>query len=84
MAKGFGNLYYIRNIVYFKVSSYEQKAFPNFFRDTLKNIVGEVRNHAPYIVPPATLAYLTVRWSVAERMKAIRKDESLIKDDDEE
>lgn len=84
MGKGFGNLYYIRNIVYYKVSSYEQKAFPNFWRDTLRNTFNEIRTHGPFIVPPMAFAYLAVKWAEAERMRLVRKDPSLYKDDDDD
>lgn len=83
MGKTFGNLYYIRNIVYYKVSSYEQKAFANFWKDSLKNLYTEVRFNAPYIVPPFTLAYLFLKWGNAEREKMIRKDPSLHQDEEE-
>lgn len=84
MGKQFGNLYYIRNIVYYKVSSYEQKAFPNFFRESIKNVANEFKLHAPYALPPAAIAYLTIQWGLAERDRMVRKDPSLIKDDDDE
>lgn len=84
MGKTFGNLYYIRNIVYYKVSSYEQKAFgAHFWRDSIKNIYNEVRFNAPYMVPPFAIAYLAVQWGIAEREKMIRKDPTLHLDDDE-
>lgn len=84
MAKGFGNLYYIRNIVYYKVSSYEQKAFGNqFWKTTLKNAYNEIREHAPVMVPPFAIAYLYVQWGIKERERMIRKDPSLYKDDEE-
>lgn len=83
MGKTFGNLYYIRNVVYYKVSSYEQKAFPNFFRESILNLAREFKLHAPYILPPATLAYLAIKWGEAERERLIRKDPKLIQDDDE-
>jgi len=84
MGKGFGNLYYIRNIVYFKVSSYEQKAFGNFWRESIRNMFSEIKLYAPYILPPACIGYLTIRWAEAERMRMLRKDPSLYKDDDDD
>lgn len=77
MGKTFGDLYYIRNIVYFKVSSYEQRAFANFWRESIRNIFNEVKTHAPFIVPPFTTAYLAVQWGEAERERMIRKDPKL-------
>lgn len=82
MGKTFGNLYYIRNIVYYKVSSYEQRAFANFWKESIVNTFNEIRNHGPYIVPPFAIAYLALQWGKAERERMIRKDPSLIPDDD--
>lgn len=84
MGKQFGNLYYIRNVVYYKVSSYEQRAFPNFFKESIRNIFNEIKFNAPYVLPPAAAAYLAVQWGIAERERLIRKDPKLIKDDDDE
>lgn len=84
MGKTFGNLYYIRNIVYYKVSSYEQKAFgAHFWRDSIINIYNEIKTHAPFIVPPMATAYLAIQWGIAERERQIRKDPSLGYEDDE-
>lgn len=83
MGKTFGNLYYIRNIVYYKVSSYEQRAFAHFWKDSFKNVFNEIRTNAPFIVPPFAIAYLAVEWGKAERERMIRKDRSLIPDDDD-
>lgn len=83
MGKAFGNLYYIRNIVYYKVSSYEQKALgAHFWKESFRNLFNEIRTHAPYMVPPLSIAYLAVEWGKAEREKMIRKDPNLYKDDE--
>lgn len=85
MGKSFGNLYYIRNIVYTRVSSYEQKAFGNhFWKHSLINLFNEIKFNAPFILPPVTLAYLTLQWGHAERERMVRKDPNLYKDDDDE
>lgn len=84
MGKKFGDLYYIRNIVYYKVSSYEQRAFANFWRESIRNIFNEIKEHGPYIAPPSAVAYLALRWGQAEREKMIRKDPNLYKDDDDD
>ena len=83
MAKGFGNLYYIRNIVYYKVSSYEQKALgANFWKDSFRNAFNEVKTHGVFILPPAAFFYLVVKWGEAERERMIRKDPKLYENDD--
>lgn len=82
MGKTFGNLYYIRNVVYYRVSNYEQRAFANFWKDSMVNIFNEFKTHAPYILPPFTIGYLAVRWAEAERERMVRKDPSLYKDDE--
>lgn len=85
MGKGFGNLYYMRNIVFTRVSSYEQKAFGNnFFKTSIINLFNEVKFHAPFILPPAALSYLGITWAMAERERAIRKDPKLYQDDDDD
>jgi len=84
MGKSFGNLFYIRNIVYYRVSSYEQKAFANFWRESTANIFNLIRNHAPFVTPPATFYYLYFKWGQAEREKMIRKDPALNLGDDED
>ena len=84
MGKTFGNLYYIRNIVYYKVSSYEQKAFgSHFWIDSIINAFNEIKFNAKFILPPFTLAYLAIKWGEAERDRLVRKDPNLHKDDDE-
>ena len=82
MGKTFGNLYYIRNIIYYRVSSYEQRAFAGFWKESLRNTFNEVRKHGPYIAPPFAIAYLAVQWGIAERERMIRKDPNLYKDDE--
>lgn len=82
MGKSFGNLYYIRNIVYTKVSGYEQRAFGNFWRDSIRNLATEFRLHAPVALPPLAIAYLAIQWGQAERERMVRKDPSLYKDDE--
>lgn len=82
MGKSFGNLYYIRNIVYYKVSSYEQKALgANFWKEAFVNIFNEIKFNAPFIVPPATIAYLALKWGEAERDRLVRKDPKLHEDE---
>lgn len=80
MGKGFGHLYYMRNIVTFRVSSYEQRAFPNFFKESMINVFNEFKTHAPAIIPPMAIAYLTVKWGEAEHERRTRKDPNLYKD----
>lgn len=77
MGKFWGNLYYVRNIIYYRVSSYEQRAFPNFWRESFKNLLYETRRHSLYIVPPGILYYLVYRWGVEERERLVRKDPTL-------
>lgn len=74
MGKAFGNLYYIRNVIYYKVSSYEQKALPDFLWASFKNLTSETMKYAPLIVPPMTIGYLTIQYCLDERMRMIRKD----------
>lgn len=81
MGKSWGNLYYIRNIVYYRLSSYEQRAFPNFFKESITNVFNDFKKHVVFIAPPAAIYYLVYRWSLTERERMVRKDPKLIKDD---
>lgn len=78
MARGFGDLYYVRNIVYQRISSHEQKAFGNnFFKTTILNAAKEIRRHLPVMLPPLALGYLHLKWATDTRAKMIRKDPKL-------
>lgn len=77
MGKTWGNLYYIRNIVYYKISSYEQRAFPNFFKESVLNTFEEVKRHGIVILPPAFAYYLLYQWGIQERERMVRKDPRL-------
>lgn len=77
MGKTWGNLYYIRNVVYYKVSSYEQRAFANFWKEGIKNVFEDVKKHSVFIAPPALTYYLLYQWGIQERDRMIRKDPKL-------
>ncbi|CAG9838053.1 unnamed protein product [Diabrotica balteata] len=51
----FGNLFYLRNIVFYKISPYHIKLFPSF---RIKNTIRRILYEAPWIVPPLALSCL--------------------------
>lgn len=51
MGKGFGELYKLRNIVTYRLSPFEQRAFAGFISHGLPNMVRRVREEFLYVVP---------------------------------
>lgn len=51
MGLHFGQLYKIRNIVHYKLSPFEQKAFAGFFTNGFPNMIRRIREEIFYIVP---------------------------------
>lgn len=72
--KHFGNLAFIRNVIYVRVSQYEQKAFPNFIANTWNGFRRDFTNTFPYAAPPFVLAYLIYTWGNEENKRLSRKN----------
>ncbi|RWS13624.1 ubiquinol-cytochrome c reductase-like protein [Dinothrombium tinctorium] len=73
MAKGFGHLAYIRNVVYVRISPYEQKAFANFWQNSIRGVKRDFLAWGPYIIPPFLGAYLLTQWANATYEQSLRK-----------
>lgn len=73
MGGKFGNLYYIRNILYYKLSPHELKAFGNFWSSSLRGVKRDLSANVPYILPPFVLFYYTINWAKKENDKFSRK-----------
>lgn len=74
MGKTFGQLAYIRNIVYYRLSPYEQRAFAGWFENTFRGIKRDFFNNAPFIAPPMLGVYLLINWATKENERLSRKN----------
>ncbi|RWS26427.1 ubiquinol-cytochrome c reductase-like protein [Leptotrombidium deliense] len=73
MGKFFGNLYHIRNIIYIRLSPYEQKAFANYWPNTIRGFKRDFNANAAYFIPPLLLFVMIRHWANAEFEKSLRK-----------
>lgn len=72
--KYFGNLAFVRNVIYMRISPYEQRAFPNFWKNTWKGFKRDFKSVAPYATPPFTIAYLVYCWGEQKNLELSRKN----------
>ncbi|KPM02222.1 ubiquinol-cytochrome c reductase-like protein [Sarcoptes scabiei] len=72
--KKFGNLAFIRNVIYIRLSPYEQRAFPNFFSNTWNGFKRDFTNIFPYAAPPTLGAYLIYLYGKQENERLSRKN----------
>lgn len=63
MGKAFGNLHYVRGIVFYRLSSMEQKAFAGMLNPGLKNVARRFRENIFRITPRK--CYLFVKVVIA-------------------
>lgn len=61
MGKVFGQLAYVRNIIYVRLSPFEQKAFAGFWANSWRGLKRDFFNNAPYIFPRKLPPLLRVR-----------------------
>lgn len=61
-------------MIYIRVSPYELKAFPDFFKNTWKGFRRDFNSVFPYAAPPALGAYLIYTWGNAENKRLNRKN----------
>ncbi|KAJ1915751.1 ubiquinol--cytochrome-c reductase subunit 8 [Tieghemiomyces parasiticus] len=52
-----------RGIVTYRLSSYQQRLFPNFFSKGFYNIIRRTSAQFLYVAPPTAIAYLTYSWA---------------------
>ncbi|CAK1578310.1 unnamed protein product [Parnassius mnemosyne] len=72
--KQFGNLAYIRGILYFRLSPYEQKAFAGAFKKGLPNLVPRTFMTLPYWLPPFLIAGMVYHCVEEAYRKSKRKN----------
>lgn len=73
MGKGFGNLAYVRNQVWFTLSPYEQKPFAKFLKTGIPNTLRRFTEEAPFVLPPLLAGYALYAWTVSEAERMSRK-----------
>ncbi|XP_014248712.1 cytochrome b-c1 complex subunit 8 [Cimex lectularius] len=72
--KAFGNLGpYIRGLVTYRLSPFEQRAFAGFTASIPKTI-RRIASNIPYIAPPAILAYLIYSATEQKALQMQRKN----------
>lgn len=74
MGKGFGNLAYVRNQIWFTLSPYEQKPFAKAIKSGLPNVLRRVAEEAPYVLPPFLAGYALYSWTITESARMKRKE----------
>uniref|UniRef100_A0A8C4R632 Cytochrome b-c1 complex subunit 8 n=1 Tax=Eptatretus burgeri TaxID=7764 RepID=A0A8C4R632_EPTBU len=74
MGKTFGQLAYIRHIITFSLSPFEQRAFPNFFSNGFPNLVRRFRGQIFRIGPPFALLYIAFDWTTKTHQALLRKN----------
>jgi len=70
----FGKLAFVRNVIYVRLSAYEQKAFPNFWANTWRGFKRDFNSIVPYAGPPMITAYLIYLWGMKENARLKRKN----------
>lgn len=70
----FGKLAFIRNVIYVRLSPYEQKAFPNYWANSWRGFKRDFNSVAPYAGPCLLHAYLVYLWGEAENERIKRKN----------
>ena len=73
MAKGFGNLTYVRNQITFTLSPFEQKPFAKFAKNGIPNGIRRICEETPFILPPLLAAYGIYSWTISESDRLHRK-----------
>lgn len=56
MGKGFGELYKLRNIVTYRISPFEQRAFAGVISHGLPNTIRRIATSVPWFAPRKTLS----------------------------
>lgn len=77
----FGNLAFVRNVIYVRMSPFEQKIFPHFLESTWRGFRRDFSNNFPYAAPPAVLGYLLYTWGNEENKRLSRKNPADYVDD---
>ena len=76
MGKDWGTLAKMSGITYFRLSSYEQKAFSGIIKDGLPNLIRTTQQLALRAGPFFLGTYLLMEWADAEYRRLNRKPHS--------
>nr|CAD7202733.1 unnamed protein product [Timema douglasi]CAD7263579.1 unnamed protein product [Timema shepardi]CAD7410523.1 unnamed protein product [Timema poppensis] len=82
MGKHFGELAYLRGIVQYKLSPFEQRAFAGAFTKGLWNIPVRIRASIFRVAPPFILGYLVYSTVERKHEQLMRKNPDDFKDDE--
>lgn len=74
MGKVFGNLAYIRGIIYYSISPYEQRAFAGFIKEGFPNLLRRFSSQIFVVGPPFALGYLVFDYGEKLHEKSARKN----------
>ncbi|XP_067142037.1 cytochrome b-c1 complex subunit 8 [Centruroides vittatus] len=81
MGKTFGNLHFIRGIIYYTISPYEQRAFAGFIKEGIPNLLRRFTSQIFVVGPPFALAYLVYDYGEKLHAQSARKNPDDYKDD---
>ncbi|XP_018327410.1 cytochrome b-c1 complex subunit 8 [Agrilus planipennis] len=74
MGKHFGELYHMRNIITYRLSPFEQRAFANVISKSIGNTFRRFRESVFYVVPPLVGAYVIYDAVEREHDRLMRKN----------
>ncbi|KAK9875776.1 hypothetical protein WA026_009569 [Henosepilachna vigintioctopunctata] len=74
MGLHFGNLYKIRNIITYRISPFELKAFGGFFSHGFPNTIRRIREEFFNVVPPFLIGYLAYDQIKKRHQQLMRKN----------
>ncbi|XP_033212749.1 cytochrome b-c1 complex subunit 8 [Belonocnema kinseyi] len=74
MGKHFGNLHFIRGIVFFRLSAHEQRAFAGMINPGISNTIRRIRENILRVPPPFIISYLVYDWGEKKYVEVNRKN----------
>ena len=69
-----GKMCYIRNVIYIRISPFEQRTYRGFLADSWRGFRRDFFNNAPYILPAMATVYLITDWGNKENERLKRKN----------
>ncbi|PVD34891.1 hypothetical protein C0Q70_06172 [Pomacea canaliculata] len=73
MGRHFGHLTTVRNIIYYSLSPFEQKAFAGVISHGIPNMWRRFCGQVFRVVPPFVVAYLVYDWGTKDHARRQRK-----------
>ncbi|XP_071521851.1 cytochrome b-c1 complex subunit 8 [Panulirus ornatus] len=74
MGKGFGELAYVRGIIKYSISPFEQRAFAGALRYGVPNLFRRFRTQVLRVVPPFLVAYMVYSGIEKKHEQLMRKN----------